>query len=380
VRVFRDGAWTTAPGWGATRRIDYPGLGTRYGALSETPDLDLLVDRYRPRVAAEFLAGLELGILHRGLELLTVPVRRGWLRSLLPLARPLRFLAALLRPFGSDRGGMVVAAAGRDSEDRPVLARWSLIAEAGKGPYVPTLAALALVRQIRDRRLSFRGAAPCTGVLTPADFEPDFAQLGIVTVTEVRPLGASLFEQVLGDRFERLPAVTRAIHRPDPVLLLDGTADVDGAETRAGRTLARLFSFPGHARGAKLRVVIEADPDGSEAWTRVWPDRTMRSVMTAPDPAGGTVEERFGSLRVRLRLDADDAGLTLTPLAARWRALPLPLWLFRIAASERADCDRHLFDVAIALPLVGRLVHYRGSLRPRRESDPARAERALILG
>ncbi len=186
VPVFRDGGWTVAPGWSGTRRLDFPGLGPRLAALCETPDLDLLVARYRPRVTAEFLAGLELPVLHHGLALATWPVRKGWLRSLAPLARPLRALAALLRPLGSDRGGMVVEATGRDAEDRPVQARWSLVAGAGKGPYVPTLPALALVRRIRDKRLSFRGAAPCTGILTPEDFAADFARHGITSATEMR--------------------------------------------------------------------------------------------------------------------------------------------------------------------------------------------------
>ena len=187
VAVFRDGGWTTAPGWGGTREIDIPGLGPRLAALCETPDLDLLVTRYQPRHTAEFLAGLELPVLHHGLALATWPVRKGWLRSLAPLARPFRVLAALLRPFGSDRGGMVVEAAGRDADDRPVRARWSLVAGAGRGPWVPTLPALALVRRFRDKRLSFRGAGPCTGILTPEDFAADFARLGIATATEVRP-------------------------------------------------------------------------------------------------------------------------------------------------------------------------------------------------
>ncbi len=186
VPVFRNGGWTIAPGWSGTRRLEFPGLGPRLAALCDTPDLDLLVERYRPRVTAEFLAGLELPVLHHGLALATWPVRRGWLRSLAPLARPLRALAALLRPLGSDRGGMVVEAAGRDARDRPVRGRWSLVAGASKGPYVPTLPALALVRRIRDKRLRFRGAGPCTGILTPDDFAADFARYEITTATEIR--------------------------------------------------------------------------------------------------------------------------------------------------------------------------------------------------
>ena len=363
VRVFREGGWTTAPGWGPARRMEFPGVGTRLVSLCETPDLDLLAERYQPRIAAEFRAGVAPAVLHRALVLAGLAVPWGWLRSLAPLAGPGRLLAALLAPFGGGRGGMVLEATGQDKAGRPVIARWSLAAAGARGPYVPTLAALALVRQIRDDSLTFRGASPCVGLLTYEDFRRDFERLEIETRTEIRPPPAPVFERALGPRFTLLPPVTRALHRPDPALLLDGAADVDGAETAAGRLLARLLGFPGQARGAPLRVTIEARPDGTEAWSRVYPDRVMRSVMARPDPANRRLEERFGTLRFRLRLDVDGEGLTLTPTAGWWRALRLPLWLLpRIAARERTNSDRHLFDVAIALPLIGRLVHYRGYL------------------
>jgi Domain of unknown function (DUF4166) len=43
--------------------------------------------------------------------------------------------------------------------------------------------------------------------------------------------------------------------------------------------------------------------------------------------------------------------------------VPLPRMLLpRIVASERAEAERHLFDVEISLPRVGRVVHYHGWL------------------
>lgn len=184
VRVYREGRWTQAPGWGLTRRVAIPGVGVRRVSLCETPDLDLLYERYHPQVAAEFLAGLELAVLHRGLEFASLAVRFGLLDSLVPLARPLRLVAALLYPFGSDVGGMLVEVGGQNTDGAPAMARWSLAAEGGRGPDVPTLAALALVRRIRDDTLAHRGAGPCVGVLSLADFADDFARLGIVTSIE----------------------------------------------------------------------------------------------------------------------------------------------------------------------------------------------------
>lgn len=213
VRLFRDGGWTTAPGWGLTREIAYPGLGRRPASLCETPDLDLLVERYRPRLSAEFFAGLELPILHHGLLLASFPVRARLIRSLAPFARPLRFLAGLLEPFGSDRGGMVVEVRGTNNDREPVVATWSLVAQAGKGPYVPTLAALALVRRLRDHALDFRGALPCVGHLTLDDFATEFKRLGIETRSETRSLAPILRDrESAGAQSGRLlpPAAGRA--------------------------------------------------------------------------------------------------------------------------------------------------------------------------
>lgn len=364
VRVFREGGWTLAPGWGPAREIEFPGVGKRLVSLCETPDLDLLADRYQPRVAAEFLAGVESRLLHHMLILAGLVVRRGWLSSLATLAVPGRWLAGMVAPFGTDLGGMVVEASGRNSGDRAVLARWSLAAPAGRGPYVPTVPAVALVRQIRDGKLTFRGAGPCTGLLELEDFRRDFDRMEILTAFEIRRPATPLFERALGRRFTRLPPVTQAIHQPGPSLILEGTADVDGAVSHLGRKIARLMGFPASAHAIPLRVIIEAAPDGSENWSRIYPDQIMRSVMSCPDAATGRVEERFGSLRFRLRLDTDETGLKMALVSARWRALPLPRWLLpRISASERAESDHHLFDVCIGLPVIGRLAHYRGSLK-----------------
>jgi hypothetical protein len=92
----------------------------------------------------------------------------------------------------------------------------------------------------------------------------------------------------------------------------------------------------------------------------------MKSVMTAADPAAHTLEEHFGSFRFRLRLQADSRGIDMIPETAFWRSIRLPhAFLPAVTARERASADgRHLFDVEIAMKPFGRLVHYRGWLRP----------------
>jgi NAD(P)-dependent dehydrogenase (short-subunit alcohol dehydrogenase family) len=180
VRVFAGGAWVGRPGWGMTIRCDMPGLGRRWLSLCETPDLDLVPARFAPRDAALFRAGLELSVTHLGLWLASLPVRAGLLASLVPLARPLRLMSEWLGRFGSDRGGMMVEATGGDADGTSARATWSLVAEAGEGPFVPTLPALAALRAIAAGKLH-PGARPCVGELALADIEREFIPYRITT-------------------------------------------------------------------------------------------------------------------------------------------------------------------------------------------------------
>jgi hypothetical protein len=184
VRVFADGAWGERPGWGLIVRREMPGVGRRWLSLCETPDLDLLPARFKVRRAAIFRAGLELSILHLGLAAAAIPVRLGLIRSLRPFGRGFRALADLLRGFGSDRGGMLVEAGGTDGSGRLVQARWSLAAEAGDGPVIPTLPALALLRRIAAGSQP-PGASACVGLLTLDAIEAEFRPYRIRTEVEI---------------------------------------------------------------------------------------------------------------------------------------------------------------------------------------------------
>ncbi len=186
VRVFHRGQWTNVPGWGLTHLEKFPGLGGRLLSVCETPDQDLLVTRYQPTDSAEFYAGLELKFLHLSLAGLAWLVRLKTMRSLTPLAKPLLWLAKCFLPLGSDKGGMLVQVDGIDQQGNTIKSQWSLLAEAGNGPYVPTFAAMALVRKLRDRNLIVYGATACTGLLSLDDFNDRFRCFSMQTKTIAR--------------------------------------------------------------------------------------------------------------------------------------------------------------------------------------------------
>lgn len=364
VRAFADGDWQVRSGWSGTVRRRIGDLGPRLLALAETADLDLLAARFRPRDAALFRAGLELPLLHRGLAAAAWLPRLGMVRSLVPLAGAVRLLAALLGRFGSDRGGMLVEAAGRDAEDRPVLARWTLVAEAGDGPFVPTLPALALIRRLTaDRRSLVPGARAGAGLLPLAAFETEFARLRIRTAREVdHPVAP--FEAALGTEFAHLPEAVRASHRGGPVTRLAGEAAVEGATTLPGRLVRRIFGFPPATAAVPVRVTKRLSGDGTEVWERDFGGRRFRSGLGVLGP--GRVSERFGPFSFELSVTV--AGDRLALAVTGWRLGPLPL-PSRLApksdAAETVDADgRFRFDVPIDLPLLGRVVRYRGWLEP----------------
>lgn len=374
VPVFEDGAWRVSSGWSDRGTIDVPTLGRRRFALVETPDLDLIPARYAPRDAALFMVSLELALMQSGMEAL------GWLRRCGAFHDPVRWAGFFrgagnfLLPFGSDRGGMVVEALGRDQNDQPLHARWTMLAFDGLGPYTPTFAALALARRFVAGEPPPAGAYPCVALLTLADFESEFTRHGFETRIDVTPL-RSAFETALGAGFEHAPPAVRAAHRAGPVTRLRGVANVEGSSSLLAGLIARLFGMPKAASDVPVSVTMRLWPD-KEVWTRRLGERRMESRLRAVAP--GIVRESFGPFDFDMKVSVSAGALSMTIVGWRIGPLPLPALLApRSTATETHDAQgRFCFNVPISLPLIGRLTHYSGWLALEEvEADAASSQR-----
>jgi hypothetical protein len=141
---------------------------------------------------------------------------------------------------------------------------------------------------------------------------------------------------------------------------VEGEAVVTGADNAFGRVVARLMGFP-PAGTHSLRVTM-TERDGSDTWTRDFGGRRFSSRLSQ---RGRHLAESFGPLSFRFDLPGGPEGLAM--IMRGWSAfgIPLPLALApRSEAREWAEGERFRFDVPISLPLLGRLVHYRGWLSP----------------
>ena len=361
MRVFIQGRWIARPGWSDPRRTAFPGLGRRWTSLAETPDLDLLPARFHPRRAATFRAGLELPALHLGLWLLSLLRRIGLVRTLEPLAVLLGEAAGLVAPLGSDRGGMVVSAEGLDAEERPVLARWGLWAEAGAGPHTPAAPAAAILRALLDGRLDGPRATPGVGLLDLDAILHELRDLPIRTRLErQRPDTPGLFPRLLGERWTALPDVVRRAHAGVETATLNGRARARGAPGLSA-LVRRLQGLP--PIGTHATTVAITPAGQGERWTRRFGDRVFGSTIAPAHDDPWAFEETVGGLTFRFTAAPHAGGFSWIFEGWRLGAIPLPrAWAPRTRARTFARDGTYRFRVLVTHPWLGVIFGYAGRL------------------
>ena len=170
--LWRDGRWQEAPGWSDPRSYQLAPDLTRRAALIGAPDL-LLFPEYYGAKTVEFRAGLELGIMQHSLAVWS------WLRARNLAPNPARFtrlfhrVAGWMEPLGTDRGGMVVRVEG-GGETRS----WTLLAEAGDGPFIPAIPALITLGKLARGEVE-PGARPALDLFTLDEAEAALSRLNV---------------------------------------------------------------------------------------------------------------------------------------------------------------------------------------------------------
>jgi hypothetical protein len=171
----------------------------------------------------------------------------------------------------------------------------------------------------------------------------------------------ALFRSLLGAAdWDRLAAPVQRMHGDDTLLYAAGHAAVEGSEGLLARQLRRLLRLPDPGAEQPLALTIERK-DGEETWTRHFGRGHMRSTLRSID--GLHLRERLGpmSLHFKLRRDADAIDWQLC--GARLLGLPLPRWLCgEVLSRSGSHNGRYAFHIDVRLPLIGKLVAYRGCL------------------
>jgi hypothetical protein len=165
-------------------RLDF---GTRWAALCDVPDLELLPQRYPLLRNAEFHAALEFAVEHLALWLFAALRRAGLPLPVERWAAAMNGMAGWLDAWGGQWGGMRVSVRGAAANGARVRRNWLLTTPAMDGPEIPCMAAILLARQIAAGRAPPPGARACIGLLRLEDFAPLFTHWNMRTRIEEVP-------------------------------------------------------------------------------------------------------------------------------------------------------------------------------------------------
>ncbi len=176
-------------GWQDIYRQPYPGLGKRWMANCDVPDLDLLPERHNIRTI-QFSAGLELGVIHLGLWAMSHLVRLGLPLPLERMAPALLSMSNWFNVFGSKDGGMHVFLTGESAQEpaQRIERSWFIVARNGCGPHIPTIPSIILAARIANGINPVAGAMPCLGLVSLTDYLSELDALDIETITHLRSI------------------------------------------------------------------------------------------------------------------------------------------------------------------------------------------------
>lgn len=182
---------------------------------------------------------------------------------------------------------------------------------------------------------------------------------GAITMQDI-----SLFRHLLGPALDGLPDALRRAHDGQGRLELSGLAQIEVRPGPLPWLICALLGLPAPGRGVPVTIIFDRAPD-HEHWQRRFAGRRYSSHMTAGNGRdAGLLVERMGLITNVFKVAVTGESLHLTMVRCRWLGLPLPGWLApRCAAVEREQDGAFTFDIPIDLPWLGRLIHYRGSIR-----------------
>ncbi|MBQ0749806.1 MAG: DUF4166 domain-containing protein [Roseovarius sp.] len=355
--VWRGKRWERAYGWSAPADYTLPDGLVRQGWQIEVPDQRLFPAHFGAETV-RFRAGLELAVMRYGLALFAA------LRRMVPVpvtpsvVRLFKALADLLAPFGTGRGGMSVSITTRHE-----IRSWRLLAEDGDGPFIPAVAARALLRR---PELPI-GAGPAVEAITLAEAEAAMGDLRVVTERVVSPI-SPIFTRALGPDFNALPEEIQAIHLTLDVSRWEGRCEVRRGVGLWPRLLCAIFRFPQDTPDVAVEVIKTVTPRG-ETWLRKFGRNAFRSHLSV-DTTG--LRERFGPFSFSIGLEVRDGALHYPVTAGHIGPVRLPRWLLPVSVAREFVSDgKFHFDVALLAPVTkALLVRYRGFLAAREADDP----------
>jgi hypothetical protein len=178
---------------------------------------------------------------------------------------------------------------------------------------------------------------------------------------------APLFQAMLGERWEDLPAAVRRLHTIRARHSFTGYAKVQRGSGLLARIAQSLFGFP-HAGDDVPLTITKIRTAKGEIWERNFAGRVFRSYLS-PSKRPGHYKERFGIFTYEQELPVVDGAMYL-PVRRGWvfGFIPIPDLLLPGSDSREFEVEGQFhFDVGLLAPFHGGLiVRYSGTVAPDR--------------
>lgn len=175
----------------------------------------------------------------------------------------------------------------------------------------------------------------------------------------------ALYRKVMGADFDQLPGQVQELHDSSEKRRWSGQVQARAGRNVLARFAARLSGFPTRDFDGPVSVSFTPDEKG-ELWERDFGGYKFHTYQTPGQGRNaGLLVEQFGAIHVALAVVVRDEKLYLIPRRWAFLGIPLPKVLLPGGDSFEYEADgRFHFDVSVDLPLIGRIVGYRGWLIP----------------
>ncbi len=364
LKVFRGGTWESETGYSRIHKHTIALQGQkplhRWFGLCDAPDLLLFPDHYLGVKTVRFYGSQELWIIPQSLRCLAWLQQRGIVKTLEARAPFFRWWGTRLGKFASERGGMYMQIKGRDQSGTPSCLQWNLIAENGDGPFIPILAAEILIKRwIENNPQS--GARSAVSEIKLSEFHHAFQSLSIKSGFSKPQLSPPLFQKVLGAHYGALPPALQDGHDVNSYKTMRGRVDVIRGTNLLTHLMANMVGFAKTKTDVPISVTMDVRGN-SEVWTRTIGATQFKSVLS-PGLKPCEIYEQFGPIKFKMHFHVENGRLYYDIVSAKILGMPLPKFLSpKSITHEREENGRFIFDVEIILPLLGRLIAYKGWL------------------
>ncbi len=167
-------------GWQGLRSYRFNGLGRRWLACCDVPDLAIFPERYPELKTIRFYAGLELPLQQLGVWGLSWLVRMGIIKNLANWSKVLLKTSSLFDRFGGEESGFFMEIKGQGNAGSAETTSFEIVARSGHGPLIPCMPAILLVKRFAAGERFAPGAYPCIGMIDLKTYLTELKTLDII--------------------------------------------------------------------------------------------------------------------------------------------------------------------------------------------------------